>query len=97
MRPGRPAALENGEALELPESLGDRLPDAPGAEAAAALTRAVVAGEAERIVDYTVVLSAGLRLYAAGLADTVLRGMAQARAAVSDGRAHGALTALLRA
>jgi len=93
LRPGRPVAHFAGEPMELPESLGDRLPDAPGADAAAALTRAVVAGEADRLVATCVTLSAGLRLHATGQADTVLRGMAAARAAIGDGRAQAALDA----
>ncbi len=97
LRPGRPVAHMGGEPLDLPEQVGDRLRPAPGAEAAAALTRAVVAGDAERVVTGAVALSAGLRLHATGLAPTVLRGMATARAAVADGRAQHALDALLDA
>jgi len=95
VRPGRPIAIEDGERIDLPEHLGDAVPPAAGAQAAAALTRAVLAGEADRVTEHAVVLSAGLRLYAAGLAPTALRGMAQARAAISAGRAAATLDALV--
>lgn len=94
MRPGRPVVYESGTRIELPEQLGDRIADAPGAEAAAALTERVVVGRADRVTTYTVALNAGLRLYAAGIAPTVLRGMARARAAVADGTAAATLRTL---
>lgn len=95
MRPGRPTVHERGVRLDLPEQLGDRIADAPGGAAAAALTRAALSGQADRVITYTVVLNAGLRLYAASLAPSVLRGMAQARAAVADGRATATLEAMV--
>lgn len=95
LRPGRPSAHLGGEPLELPESVGDRLEPAPGAEAAAGLTRAVVDGAAERVVTSSVVLSAALRLHACGLVPTVLRGVSASRAAIADGRARGTLDALV--
>jgi anthranilate phosphoribosyltransferase len=95
MRPGRPVVYERGVRVTLPEQLGDRIADAPGAEAAAQLTRAALQGRADRVVTYTVVLNAGLRLYAAGLAPTVLRGMSRARAAVADGSATATLEAMV--
>ncbi|MEV4419018.1 hypothetical protein AB0L40_03470 [Patulibacter sp. NPDC049589] len=94
MRPGRPSAHLNGEKMDLPESVGDNLAPAPGAEAAAAMTRAVVDGSADRIVASTVTLSAGLRLHACGVAPTVLAGVAASRAAIADGRAAATLDAL---
>ena len=94
-RPGRPVVHRDGVDLNLPEQLGDRLPDAPGAEAAAALTCAVLEGQADRISTYTVVLSAAIRLHAVGLAPNVLRGMAVARSAIADGRARATLDALV--
>jgi anthranilate phosphoribosyltransferase len=94
LRPGRPIAHVDGERMELPEQVGDRLTPAPGAEAAAALTRAVVDGSGERVVTSAVVLSAALRLHACDVVPTVLRGVAAARAAITDGRASETLDAL---
>lgn len=96
IKPGRPVAHLDGEPVELPESLGDRLRNAPGADASAALTRAVVTGTADRVVTAAVTLSAGIRLHAAGIADTPLRGLSAARAAIADGRASATLQAMLR-
>jgi anthranilate phosphoribosyltransferase len=95
VRPGRPIAIEDGRRLDLPEHIGDAVPAAPGAQASAAITRALVAGDADRVTEHAVALSAGLRLYVAGLAPTPLRGMAQARAALGDGRAGATLDALV--
>jgi anthranilate phosphoribosyltransferase len=95
MRPGRPVAVEGGATLELPERLGERLPAACGAEASAALTRAVVEGDEDGTCAYAVMLSAGLRLAVAGVASDPVAGMAAARAAVADGRAGEVLAALV--
>jgi len=95
LKPGRPVASEPGGPLDLPEQLGGRLPELAGAESSADATRAVVEGGADRMLDYAVALSAGLRLYAAGLAPNPLRGMSAARAAVADGRARATLDALV--
>jgi anthranilate phosphoribosyltransferase len=95
LRPGRPVAIEGEAPLELPERLGDRLPDQRGAEASAALTRAVVSGAEDGVTAYAVALSAGLRLAVAGLARDAVGGMAAARAAVADGRADHTLAALV--
>jgi anthranilate phosphoribosyltransferase len=95
MRPGRPVAVEGEATLELPERLGDRLPETGGAEASAALTRAVVEGDEDGTCAYAVMLSAGLRLWVAGLARDAVAGMAAARAAVADGRAREVLAALV--
>jgi anthranilate phosphoribosyltransferase len=95
MRPGRPVAVEGEATLELPERLGDRLPETGGAEASAALTRAVVEGDEDGTTAYAVMLSAGLRLWVAGLARDAVAGMVAARAAVADGRAGWTLSALI--
>jgi anthranilate phosphoribosyltransferase len=95
MRPGRPVAVEGDAMLDLPERLGDRLPDGGGAEASAAITRAVVDGDEDGTAAYAAMLSAGLRLAVAGLAPDVVAGMGAARAAVADGRAAHTLAALL--
>jgi anthranilate phosphoribosyltransferase len=95
VRPGRPVADALNGPLELPEQLGDAVPPAPGAEASAELTRAALAGEAGRVVEAAVALSAGVRLFAAGVAPTPLRGAAAARAAIADGRATATLDAMV--
>ena len=95
MRPGRPVALEGDARLELPERLGDRLPETAGADASAELTRAVAGGDEDGVIAYAVALSAGLRLAVAGVARNAVAGMAAARAAVADGRAGHTLAALL--
>jgi anthranilate phosphoribosyltransferase len=95
MRPGRPVAFEGAAVLELPELLGARLTGDGGAAESAWLTRVVVRGEADDLLAYTVALSAGLRLYVAGLAPDPLRGARDARQALSDGRAAEALDALV--
>jgi anthranilate phosphoribosyltransferase len=95
MRPGRPTAHSGGEPLDLPQELDARLANHPGAGAGAELTRAILDGGAGRVETYTAVLNAGLRLHAAGLAPNPLRGMAQARSALGDGRAAATLEALV--
>jgi len=95
VRPGRPVADAASGSLELPEQIGDAVAPAPGAEASAELTRAALAGVAGRIVEAAVTLSAGVRLFAAGVAPTPLRGASAARAAIADGRATAALEALV--
>lgn len=94
-RPGRPVVHRNGEPLEIPEQLGDRLPDGPGADVAAERTLDVLAGRGDRITSYAVVLSAAIRLHAAGLAPTVLRGVSMARSAIAGGQAKAALDAFV--
>jgi anthranilate phosphoribosyltransferase len=54
-----------------------------------------VAGEAGRVVEWAVALSAGVRLFAAGVAPTPLRGASAARAAIADGRAAATLDAMI--
>jgi anthranilate phosphoribosyltransferase len=95
MRPGRPTAHERGRKLELPELLGARLSGAAGPEGSAWLTRVVLSGEGDDLLSHTVALSAGLRLYAAGLAPDPLRGAREARAALSDGRAAATLVTMV--
>lgn len=94
-RPGRPSAFAAGGALDLPGQLGDRLPAEGGAEASGRATRAVLAGELDGAVEHAVALSAGLRLYAAGLAADPRAGTERARAALRDGSAAATLDALV--
>ena len=95
LRPGRPLAFTSRGAVELPERLGERLAGEETAPAAAAATRAVLAGERDGLLAYSVALSAGLRLWAAGLADDVHAGTRAAEAALADGRAAATLVAML--
>jgi anthranilate phosphoribosyltransferase len=95
MRPGRPVAYQRGAVLELPELLGARLRGGAGAEESAWLTRVALRGEADDLLAHTVALSAGVRLYAAGLAPDPRTGAREAREALRDGRAATTLSALL--
>ena len=54
-----------------------------------------MAGDEHGIAGRTAILSAGVRLYAAGRCDSVGVGAAMAAAAVADGRAAATLEALL--
>lgn len=96
MRPGRPLARSMAGPLELPELLGARLRSGGGAEESAWLTRVALRGEGDDLLAHTVALSAGVRLYAAGLAPDALSGAREAREALRDGRAAGVLAALVR-
>ena len=95
MRPGRPVAFETGRPHELPELLGATLRGGAEPAEAAWVTRVVLRGEGDDLLSHTVALSAGLRLYAAGLASDPVRGAREARAALADGRAADTLAALL--
>jgi anthranilate phosphoribosyltransferase len=95
VRPGRPVADALVGPLELPDQPGDAVAPAPGADASAVLTRLALAGEAGRVVEAAVALSAGIRLFAVGIAPTPLRGASAARAAIADGRAAATLDALI--
>jgi anthranilate phosphoribosyltransferase len=97
VRPGRPTAGASEGPIELPEDLSQQLPEESGAEASAAFTRAVLAGEENGALERSISLSAGLRLYAAGLVDDPLAGARQAGTALADGRATAALDALVGA
>jgi anthranilate phosphoribosyltransferase len=95
IRPARPTAFAADGPLDLPEQLGQRLPAEGGAEASARVTRELLAGELNGAVEHAVALSAGLRLYAAGLVDDPRAGAQRGRAALRDGRAAAALDALV--
>jgi len=94
-RPGRPTAITDTGPLELPEQLGHRMPAEGGAEASAAATRGVLAGDLNGPVEQAVALSAGLRLYAAGLCEDPSEATERSRDALRDGSAAAALDALL--
>jgi anthranilate phosphoribosyltransferase len=97
LRPGRPSAFEAGRPLELPEQLGARVELEGTAEDSAALTRAVLAGEANGAAARAATLSAGLRVYVAGATSDLRTATRQAEAALADGRGLAALEALVGA
>jgi len=101
-KPGRPKVYElsHGEITEADVGDGDPLPlDAAtaGAGGSARLTRELVSGLAPREVTDCAVLSAGLRLYAAGVAASPSTGFAAARAALESGAAADSLAAFIKA
>lgn len=95
VRPGRPAAFTADGPLELPEELGQRLPSEGGVQASAMATREVLAGEVNGAIEQAVALSAGLRLYAAGLCEDPRAGLERGRAALRDGSAAATLDAMV--
>jgi anthranilate phosphoribosyltransferase len=97
LRPGRPSAVEAAGPLELPGWLGGRVELEGTAEDSAALTRAVLAGEANGAAARAVALSAGVRVYAAGAVGEARAAVAQAESALADGRGLSALEALVGA
>lgn len=101
-KPGRPKVYElsHREITEAAVGDGDSLPlDAAtaGAGGSARLTRELVSGLAPREVTGCAVLSAGLRLYAAGVAASPSAGSAAARAALESGAAADSLAAFIEA
>jgi len=102
-KPGRPRVYElaHGEISETDVGGGESLPAADaataGAEGSARLTRELVSGLAPRDVTGCAVLSAGLRLYAAGVAASPSAGSATARAALESGAAADSLAAFIEA
>lgn len=95
LRPGRPTAVTHEGRMTLPEEFGFTLPQTRDVAESAELTRAVLFQEADRVVCYAVALSAGVRLFVAGVTPSVEQGVSAARAAVNDGRARATLDALL--
>ena len=110
MRPGRPQAFEPGRAIELPPAgrrpgrpsragvgvgvgVGARRPGGP----VGGLTAEILSGELGGPLAYTVILNAGLRLYAAGLVADTRDGLELAEAAVADGGARATLRAMVAA
>ena len=95
LRAARPSASDAAGPLDIPESPGSVVRGDADPQVSAELTRAIVSGEEHGVAGHTVILSAGLRLYAAGRSDSVAAGAALATAAVADGRAAATLEALL--
>jgi anthranilate phosphoribosyltransferase len=95
LRAGRPSASDGGGPLDIPETPGAVLRGDADPQVAAELTRAIASGAEHGVAAHTALLSAGVRLYAAGRCERVSAGMALATAAVADGRATATLEALL--
>lgn len=95
VRPGRPVAHNLAGQLELPGQ-PRRAPGAPGgAIASARLTEAILDGSHRGPERDAVILSAALRLYAAGLVRDARDGLDPADAAISDGAALATLQAVI--
>lgn len=95
LRPGRPSALAGGGPLELPERLGVTLRGDPDPALAAALTRAVLAGDDRGAARDAVTVSAAVRLVAAGAVRDPAEGLRRAEAVLTEGRALAVLDALI--
>ena len=95
LRPGRPSALTEDGPLELPERLGMRLRGDPDPQLAAALTRAVLAGDDDGAARHAVAMSAAVRLLAAGVVAGPAEALARAEAVLAEGRALATLDALV--
>jgi anthranilate phosphoribosyltransferase len=95
LRPGRPSALTEDGPLELPERLGMRLRGDPDPQLAAALTRAVLAGDDDGAARHAVAISAAVRLLAAGVVAGPAEALARAEAVLAEGRALATLDALV--
>lgn len=97
VRGARPSAADATGPLEIAPSPGDVLRKDAEPQLSAELTRAIATGAEHGVAGRTALLSAGVRLYAAGCCDNVGAGSALASAAVADGRAAATLEALLAA
>jgi anthranilate phosphoribosyltransferase len=104
LRPGRPQVHTSGPMLELPERLGVRLDERSySASDSARLTLAILepGGDlptgSEGAAAWAVLLSAALRVWLAGLVDTIERGIERAHNARAGGDGLRTLQALLGA
>jgi anthranilate phosphoribosyltransferase len=95
LRPGRPSAADAYGALNLPEVPGAQLRGDPDADVSATVTHAICGGDEHGVAAQAALLSAGVRLYAAGRCDSAAAGADLAAAAIADGRAAATLEALL--
>ncbi len=95
LRAGRPSAADADGPLDIAETPGSILRGDADPQIAADLTRAIASGDEHGVPAQTAILSAGLRLYAAGRCESAGAGAALASAAVDDGRATATLEALL--
>lgn len=97
LRPGRPAAFVDDARLDLPQAMGMVLRGAADAEVSADLTRVILAGEEQGVAARAVALSAGMQLFAAGVAATPRDAIAAAERSIASGAATAALDRLLDA
>jgi anthranilate phosphoribosyltransferase len=98
VRPGRPVAHELAGPLELPEQAGASLGRSPcGPTEAALVTERVLDGSCRGPERTAAIVSAAIRLYAAGVVPDPHDGLDLADAAIADGGALATLSALLGA
>jgi anthranilate phosphoribosyltransferase len=97
LRPGRPVAVFShaGGSVDLPERLGLVLRGDCDPAVTADLTRAVLRGEEDGAARVAVVLSAAVKLIAAGATNDPADALRRSEAALDDGRAAAALDALV--
>jgi anthranilate phosphoribosyltransferase len=95
LRPGRPSASDASGLLAVPEAPGAVLRGDAHAQVSAAVTRAICGGDEHGVATQAATVSAGVRLYAAGVCDSAAWGAELAAAAIADGRAQATLAALL--
>jgi anthranilate phosphoribosyltransferase len=95
VRAARPGAGEPGGPLDLPEIPGMVLRGDADPAVAAALTRAICAGADHGAAEATAVLSAAVRLRAAGCCEDPRDGVRLARETIASGRAGAVLDALV--
>lgn len=94
-RPGRPVVQGLDGPIALPERLGCTVSGEGGAERSAAVTREVLDGRGREAERDAILLSAAIRLYAAGLVPDVRDGLDLADGAIRDGAARGTLAAMV--
>jgi anthranilate phosphoribosyltransferase len=95
VRAARPSAADGSGPLDIADSPGSVLRGDADPQVSADLTRAIASGDEHGVAAHTTLLSAGVRLYAAGRCDSVGAGAEMAATAVADGRAAATLEALL--
>jgi anthranilate phosphoribosyltransferase len=95
VRPGRPIAHDGHGKIELPERLGETIRAPGGDHASALLTEAILDGSHRGPERAAVVLSAAIRLYAAGIVRDARDGLDRADAAISGGSALETLNAMV--
>lgn len=95
VRAARPVAAEPGRVLDLPQTPGSLLRGDGDPVVAARLTRAIATGAEHGPAATAAVLSAAVRVYAAGLCPSPRDGVRLITDAVAEGRAEAALEALV--
>lgn len=95
VRAARPVAADRGGVLDLPQTPGSLLRGDGDPALAARLTRAIATGAEHGAAATAAVLSAAVRVYAAGLCPSPRDGVRLVQDAVADGRAEATLEALV--